>query len=49
MRILLWRHFKNAVIGDNPERKKKPAPDNIFEILKLLSSDKAKTLYVGRL
>ena len=37
----------NAVIGDNPERKKKPAPDNIFEILKLLSSDKAKTLYVG--
>jgi len=37
----------DAVIGDNPERKKKPAPDNIFEILKLLGSDKAKTLYVG--
>lgn len=37
----------NAVIGDNPERKKKPAPDNIYEILKLLGSDKAETLYVG--
>jgi phosphoglycolate phosphatase len=37
----------DAVIGDSPERKKKPAPDNIYEILKLLGSDKAKTLYVG--
>jgi phosphoglycolate phosphatase len=37
----------DAVIGDNPERKKKPAPDNIFEILRLLGSDKAKTLYIG--
>jgi phosphoglycolate phosphatase len=37
----------DAVIGDNPERNKKPAPDNIFEIMKLLDSDQAKTLYVG--
>lgn len=37
----------DAVIGDNQERKKKPAPDNIFEIMKLLDSDKSKTLYVG--
>lgn len=37
----------DVAIGDNPERKKKPAPDNIFEALKLLGSDKAKTLYVG--
>lgn len=37
----------DAAIGDNPERKKKPAPDNIFEILKLLDSDKVNTLYVG--
>lgn len=37
----------DAVIGDNPERKKKPAPDNIYEIMKLLDSDKTKTLYVG--
>lgn len=37
----------DVVIGDNPERKKKPAPDNIFEILKLLGSDKAETLYIG--
>lgn len=37
----------DAVIGDSPERKKKPAPDNIFEVLKLMGSDKAQTLYVG--
>lgn len=37
----------DAVIGDNPERKKKPSPDNIFEIMKLMGADKAKTLYVG--
>lgn len=37
----------DAVIGDNPDRKKKPAPDNIFEVLRLLGSDKATTLYIG--
>lgn len=37
----------DAFIGDNPERKKKPAPDNVFEILKLMGSDKTKTLYIG--
>ena len=37
----------DAAIGDSPERNKKPAPDNVFEILRLLGADKAKTLYVG--
>jgi len=34
-------------IGDNPERKKKPDPDNVYAALQQLGSDKDKTLYVG--
>ena len=37
----------DAAIGDNMERKKKPAPDNVYEVLKQLGSKKERTLYVG--
>jgi phosphoglycolate phosphatase len=37
----------DAAIGDNIDRKKKPEPDNVFEALKQLGSDKSKTLYAG--
>ena len=37
----------DASIGDNHERRRKPAPDNLYEILKQLGSEKEMTLYVG--
>lgn len=37
----------DAAVGDNPERNKKPAPDNVYEVLKQLNSDKQNTLFVG--
>jgi phosphoglycolate phosphatase len=37
----------DAAIGDNPARKRKPEPDNVYEALKQLDSRKDKTLYVG--
>ncbi len=37
----------DVAIGDNPERRKKPAPDNVLEALTQLDSMKDKTLYVG--
>ena len=37
----------DAAIGDNHERKKKPAPDNVFEAMRQLHAVKDKTLYVG--
>ena len=42
-----FREDVNAAIGDNMNRKKKPAPDNVYEVLKQLESRKEKTLYVG--
>lgn len=42
-----FREDVNAAIGDNMNRKKKPAPDNVYEVLKQLGSRKEKTLYVG--
>jgi len=37
----------DAAIGDNLDRKKKPEPDNVFEALRQLGSDRSKTLYAG--
>lgn len=37
----------DAVTGDSPERKKKPAPDNIYAVMEQLSALKETTLYVG--
>ena len=37
----------DAAVGDNPERNKKPAPDNVYEVLKQLNSAKQNTLFVG--
>jgi phosphoglycolate phosphatase len=37
----------DAVVGDSPERKKKPAPDNLYEVIRRLGEDGAKILYVG--
>lgn len=39
--------YIDVVVGDNPERRKKPAPDNVFEALMQLSSCKENTIYVG--
>ncbi len=44
---LYFHEYVDAAIGDNMERKKKPEPDNVYEVLKLLGSRKEKTLYVG--
>lgn len=44
---IYFGNILDAAIGDNPERKKKPAPDNIIEIMKRLEAKKEKTLYVG--
>ncbi|MDD3168054.1 MAG: HAD family hydrolase [Eubacteriales bacterium] len=47
----ICRHYFNrdvlVAIGDHRARKKKPAPDNVFEALKQLESGKEKTLYIG--
>lgn len=37
----------DAATGDNHERKKKPAPDNVFEVMRQLGAVPEKTLYVG--
>ncbi len=37
----------DAAIGDNPDRRKKPEPDNVYEALRQLGAEKGKTLYVG--
>lgn len=37
----------DSAVGDNPERNRKPSPDNIFEVLDQLNSNKEKTLFVG--
>lgn len=37
----------DTAIGDNMERKKKPEPDNIYEALKQLGSQRETTLYTG--
>lgn len=44
---LYFREEVDVAIGDNQERKKKPDPDNVYEALRQLGSDKDKTLYVG--
>lgn len=44
---LFFEENIDVAIGDNHERKKKPAPDNVFEALKQLQSKQDKTLYVG--
>lgn len=37
----------DIAIGENPERKNKPAPDNVYEVLAQLGSSKENALYVG--
>lgn len=37
----------DAVVGDTPERMKKPAPDNLIEAMRLLGANRETTLYVG--
>ena len=44
---LFFEGYVDAAIGDNHERRKKPAPDNVFEALEQLNSRQDKTLYVG--
>lgn len=39
--------YIDVAIGDNPLRKRKPAPDNVYEALKQLKSEKATSLFVG--
>lgn len=39
--------YVDAAIGDNHERKKKPAPDNVLEALRQLNSRKENALYAG--
>lgn len=48
---LICRHYFGALIdvaiGDTPERKKKPAPDNVIEALRQLGAKREQVLYVG--
>ncbi len=37
----------DAAVGERPGVKKKPAPDSVNEVLRLLSKDKADTVYIG--
>ncbi len=37
----------DVAIGDSPERKRKPAPDNVYEALRQLGSEKRTTIFVG--
>lgn len=49
--VRMCRHYfgdtLDAVVGDSPERKKKPAPDNIYEAISRLGTDSGKILFVG--
>lgn len=37
----------DIAVGDTPERRRKPAPDNVYEALAQLGSAKSSTIYVG--
>jgi phosphoglycolate phosphatase len=37
----------SVAIGESPDVKRKPAPDSILTAIRLLGSDKNKSLYVG--
>lgn len=37
----------DLAVGDSPGRRRKPAPDNVWEALRLLGSEPRGTLYVG--
>ncbi|NLY71910.1 MAG: HAD family hydrolase [Clostridiales bacterium] len=39
--------YIDIAVGDNPKRNKKPAPDNVYEVMSKLKSSKDKTIYVG--
>ncbi len=45
------RHYFNGyvdvAVGDSLLRKRKPAPDNVYEAMKQLGSQKEKTIFVG--
>lgn len=48
---LICRHYFGTLIdvaiGDTPERRKKPAPDNVIEALRQLGAKREQVLYVG--
>ena len=37
----------DIAVGDNRERMKKPAPDNVFEAMKQLDASRDQTIYIG--
>lgn len=39
--------YIDIAVGDNPKRKKKPAPDNVYEVMSKLKSSRDKTIYIG--
>ena len=47
----ICRHYFGSLIdvavGDTPGKRKKPAPDNVYEALNQLGSNKSRTIYVG--
>lgn len=42
-----FKGYIDVAIGDNPLRKRKPAPDNVYEVLGQLGSLKDTTIFVG--
>ncbi|GAB1476373.1 HAD family hydrolase [Bacillota bacterium] len=42
-----FQDYIDVAIGDSPLRNRKPAPDNVYEAIGQLGSDKQKTIYVG--
>ncbi|MFA5634863.1 MAG: HAD family hydrolase [Anaerovoracaceae bacterium] len=42
-----FQDYIDVAIGDSPLRNRKPAPDNVYEAIKQLGSQKQKTIFVG--
>jgi len=44
---LYFHGYIDVAIGDSPQRRRKPAPDNVYEAIRQLGSEKQKTIFVG--
>ncbi len=42
-----FKGYIDVAIGDSSLRNRKPAPDNVYEAIRQLGSDKQKTIFVG--
>ena len=50
VKALCARYFGDRLsvcVGDDPARRKKPAPDNVFEAMRMLGAVPEETVYIG--